>query len=79
MQEEWEYSDHGGKDNNKIGEKNSLDWWPTSMWVRQGLTSVGMLVVLMVQWQLMLGVVDSKVDSPGAPIKTELILSGVDT
>ena len=49
------------------------------MWVRQGLTSVGMLVVLMVQWQLMLGVVDSKVDSPGAPIKTELILSGVDT
>ena len=49
------------------------------MWGGQGLASVGMLVVFMVQWQLMLGAIVAPVDSLRGPIKTELILGVAET
>ena len=52
----------------KSGEK-SLDWKPKSMWGRQGLASLGMLVGLMVQWRSMLGAIVTPVESPRVPIK----------
>ena len=57
----------------EIGEKN-LDLRPTSMWSSKGLAIMGMLVVLMVHCRVVIGVVVAPVESPGGPIKTELIL-----
>ena len=64
----------------KFGERNkSLDWQSTSMWGRQGLSSMGILVGLMIQWWMMLGAVVVPVESPRVPIKTELILGSTAT
>ena len=63
----------------KIGEKHSLDRRYTSIWGRQRLARVGMSVGLVVQWQVMIGAVVAPIESPGGPIKTELILGGAAT
>ena len=49
------------------------------MWGSQGLAILGMPVGLMIQWRLILGAVFTPVESPGGPIKTELILGGAET
>ena len=49
------------------------------MWIRQGLAIVGMSVGVMVQWRVMLGALVAPVESPGGPIKTELILGEAET
>ena len=52
-----------------MGENKFLYWLPTSMWGRQGLASVGMLVGFLVQWRVIIGALVSSVDSPGVPMK----------
>ena len=49
------------------------------MWGRQGLATMGVLVIFVVQWRVMIGSVVAPFDSPGGPIKTELILGGAAT
>ena len=63
----------------EIGEYNSLDRRTTNMWGRQGLAIMGVLVIFVVQWRVMIGSVVAPFDSPGGPIKTELILGGAAT
>ena len=58
----------------KTDEKHSLDWRPKKLWDRQGLASMIIVVVFMVQLRVMIGAVVTTVEPPGGAIKMELVL-----